>query len=108
MFTKQGSGTELVEFLGMKLFIVWPPTAHNLNWFADKYGLHCGPILKAALDILQMAYCISLPQGDYLCFPAARIHAVIIPENSEVAGIPIVHKSIMRGRKLGLRQKKKQ
>jgi len=86
-----GSGTLLIEVLGRKLFIVWPPTPKNLSWFSNKHGLHSGTIFEAALEALEMPYCLLLEQGDYSLLPPGHIHGVISATHSAVAGVAVVH-----------------
>jgi hypothetical protein len=47
-----GSGTLLIQVLGRKLFIIWPPQK-NFDWFSDKNGLHYNTIFEAALKHLK-------------------------------------------------------
>ena len=86
-----GSGTLLIELLGKKLFIVWPPTPRNLSWFSDKYGLFSGTIFEAALQRLESPYCLVLEQGEYHLLLPGHIHGVLSATNSAIAGVPIVH-----------------
>ena len=86
-----GSGTLLIQVLGRKLFIVWPPTQKNLSWFSNKYGLHSGTIFEAALEALEMPYCLLLEQGDYSLLRPGHIHGVLSATPSAIAGVPVVH-----------------
>jgi hypothetical protein len=89
-----GCGTLLIEVLGRKLFIVWPPTPKNLGWFSNKYGLHSGTIFEAALEALEMPYCLLLEQGDYYLLRPGHIHGVLSTMPSAVAGITVVHRDL--------------
>lgn len=86
-----GSATLLFQVLNTKLFCIWPPTEHNLEWFKNKYGIVSGTILEAALDALENPFCLLLKQGDYYLLPLGCIHCVLSPTNAAVAGIAVVH-----------------
>jgi len=90
-----GSGTLLVQLLGRKVFIVWPPMEKNLEWFSNLYGIHYGSIFDAALDQLEFPQCIVLEEGQYEILGPGYIHGVLSAMNSAIAGIPVVHRSMM-------------
>ena len=89
-----GSGTLLTQLLGSKLFIIWPPTAKNLAWFSNKFGLNYGTMLDAALEELESPFCLFLEQGQYYLLGPGYIHAVLSPMNSAIAGVPVVHSNL--------------
>ena len=88
---QSGSASLLNELLGRKLFVVWPPTPKNLEWFSDKYGSFSGSIFDIALEQLEEPYCLVLEQGECDLVPPGHIHGVLSPTNSAIAGVPIVH-----------------
>ena len=91
---QSGSASLLNELLGRKLFVVWPPTPKNLEWFSDKYGSFSGSIFDIALEQLEEPYCLVLEQGVYDLLPPGHFHGVLSPTNSAIAGVPIVHSNL--------------
>ena len=89
-----GSVTLLIQLLGMKVFVVWPPTANNFEWFSNKYGIRYGTIFEAALQRLEFSECIIFKQGQYEHLGPCYIHGVLSPLNSAVAGVPVVHSNL--------------
>jgi len=89
-----GSGTLLIQLLGRKVFVIWPPRPNNLEWFANKYGIRCGTIFEAALQRLEFPQCIIFEQGQYEVLGVGYIHGVLYPINSAVSGVPVVHSSL--------------
>src|SRR5271154_5626246 len=45
---RTGAGSILIEIIGTKLFLIWPPTTHNLEWFKNKYGIVSSTFLEAS------------------------------------------------------------
>ena len=86
-----GSGTLLFEVFGIKLFIAWPSTPHNLRWMTNKYGTSRGTILNVALKSLENPFYFILQRGQYQILGPGYIHAVFSPINSAVAGMKVVH-----------------
>jgi len=72
-----GSGTLLIQLLGRKVFVVWPPMEKNLEWFSDMYGIHYGAIFEAALEHLEQPECLIFEQGQYHILPPGYIHDVL-------------------------------
>lgn len=85
-----GSGTLLFEIMGKKVFVIWPPTPKNLEWFAPLYGLHYGAFFTSAIEHLEQAECHVLEQGQHYLLQPGYIHGVLSATNSAVAGVPIV------------------
>jgi len=89
-----GSGSFLIQLLGRKIFVIWPPTPKNLEWFSEMYGLHHGPIFELALEHLEQPQCVIFEQGQFDILPPGYIHGVLSAENSAIAGLPVVHSSL--------------
>lgn len=89
-----GSGTLFIQVLGRKVFIVWPPTSKNLEWFANKSGIHYGTIFEAALRHLEFPECIVFEQGQYEILGPGYIHGDLSAMNSAISGVPVVHSSL--------------
>ena len=86
-----GSASLLIQLLGKKLFVVWPPTPKNLSWLSNKYGIYSGNIFEAALEALETPHCLFLEQGDYHILPPGYIHGVLTATTSAIGGVPVVH-----------------
>ena len=89
-----GSGTLLIQVHGQKLFVVWPPTPRNLEWFCPLHGLRRGAIFEQALDNLDDPYCLILEQGKHATLRPGYIHGVLSATNSAVARVPFVHRDL--------------
>jgi len=68
-----------------------PPTSKNLSWFSDKYGIHSRTIFDAALNELEISYCLYLQRGDYIVLLPGHIHGILSGTASAVAGVLVVH-----------------
>ena len=89
-----GCASFLIELLGRKIFVIWPPTPKNLKWFSGMYGLHNGAIFESALEQLEQPECVIYEQSQIDILPPGYIHGVLSPENSAIAGAPVVHSSV--------------
>ena len=85
----------MLQVHGQNLFVVWPPTPKNLQWFGSHSGITHFSIFEQALDKLENPYCLILKQGQHATLGPGYIHGVLSATNSAVAGIPFVHPDLL-------------
>lgn len=85
--------TSLIE--GAKLFIVWPPTPHNIKLMQPVHRLE-----MTMANALQLMYSLQKPRfnylhkGDCIHLPPGSIHMVLSPKSGALYGLSFVNPSI--------------
>ena len=81
------AGSLVVLLTGMKMFVTWPSTEHNLKWFAenDFFG-DVSRIVDAGEKLERGKYFLLEKPGDMIVLRPGELHAVLSPVNSAVGG----------------------
>jgi hypothetical protein len=91
-----GIGILVIHVTGQKLWLLWPPTPHNLGWMANHNDDAHPPYLTSALHHLTDLTVVLLTPGNRMKMKPGTIHAVLSLDTSAHLALDVCAKDDFR------------
>ncbi|KAK0542711.1 Lysine-specific demethylase 2B, partial [Tilletia horrida] len=88
-------GRFFTVLFGRKLFLTWPPSAHNLQVYSEIHGSFSGFALPTLLPRLQNLHMTLCTHGAVGYMPPGTIHAVLNIDTAATFAYDVVHSRML-------------